>query len=325
MKQRKSVSKTTKHQLYEDEEQNTFYNECPMHKMQKLDESDLLETSSQVLEASNYSYDFKEIDFNLEPFHKEQSAAKPETKLVNESTSTSFAFIKNDKILSDLNHICDKPIQTKYIEEDNIFKKEIHAISDLLKDTTKLSHPTHFAESDTLPIENLRILFNSLTFKNYDFSNGAFNSESATILYEQLYKVNVYISKTTSREFLIYFGFPFYLSIRINMFDKIFTTRKNINKLLQKREEIDKIIYYSTNMGVNLLDVITATRFIYFITKKKYFTSGFDLISKLLLTIKNNKINYKKLIFNKVIFNFDRFIRLYKQILQKISMVSILD
>jgi len=340
-----AVTKRTKHRLDEYDEADTFEHECPMHKMQKLDESELQETSTQVQDVSDYSHELKEFDFDLESFLREQSIRKTiqaatlavpavatsVATLAHVPKPTSFSIIKNDKILAELNYICDEPIKTISAKDDETAKKDIQLIADLLQDTvkpTKFIAPAcildPFEKSEAILTANLKMLFNSLIFKNYDFSKGAFDPDSASILYEQLYKVNVYINKTETREFTIYFGFPFYLSIRINILGKIFIARKNIYKLLEKSEEIEKIHYYSANTGFNILDVITAAKFIGFIITR-YFTSGFDLLSKLLHTIEIYKTNSEKLTFNKVTLSFERFVRLYKQVIKNISMVPIRD
>jgi hypothetical protein len=317
-----AVSKTTKHRLDEYDERNTFETECPMYKVQKLDESELqkgqlipnhLEALSQVL--LDNTYQFKEIDFDLESFLKELST------LQGAESDTPSITIKDDKTLAELKVICDEPIKTTSVEEYEIVKKDIQKIADFLQDTYTIE------TSDKLEAnfnDKLKMLFNSLIFKNYDFSKGAFNPESETILYKQLYKVNVYINKTETREFTIYFGFPFYLSIRINMLGEVFIARKNIYKLLEKSEEIDKIHYYSANTGFNVLDLITALKFIGIITSK-YFATGFDLLSKLLQTIEKYKTNSEKLTFNNVKLNFNRFVSLYKKVITNLSTIPFQD
>jgi len=326
------IKKTTKHQL--DEYADTFAHEYPMHKLQKLEESELKETPTHSQGLLEDSYQFKEIDFDLESFLKDISTIPTDAPAAHAALATSAPFspnsitIKNDKTLTELMQICNTPIKSESMEEDEIVKKDIQKIVDLLQDAYKSYSHTYtldtFDKSDTNFNDKLKILFNTLIFKNYDFSKGAFNPESETILYKQLYKVNVYINKTQTREFTIYFGFPFYLSIRINMLGKVFIIRKNIYKLLEKSEELEKIHYYSTNTGFNILDVITAAKFIGLIVTK-YFANGFDLLSRLLHTIEIYKTNSEKLTFNKVTINFKRFVKLYKQVIKNISIVPCRD
>jgi hypothetical protein len=322
------TTKQTKHRLDEYEEQSTFDHESPMHKAQKLDDAELQEILTQVQDENG---NFKEINFDVESFLKELSETTTIPSPVADATSShslGSASIKIDKTLDELTRICDAPIEKTTVEEYEIIEKEIQKISDELKETAKPSTFVNvsktFEKSEAIFIENLKMLYNSLIFKNYDFSKGAFNHESATILYEQLYKVNVYISKTYTREFAIYFGFPFYLSVRVNMLGEVFIARKNIYKLLENREEIEQIHYYSNNTGFNILDVITASKFIEIITKKK-FASGFDLLSILLHIIEMYKINSEKLTFNKVTLNFEKFVILYKQVIKNLYIVPIRD
>ena len=322
------ITKQTKHRLDEYEEQSTFDHESPMHKAHKLDDAELQEILTQVQDENG---NFKEIDFDVESFLKELSETTTIPSPVADAASShslGSASIKIDKTLEELTRICDAPIEKTTVEEYEIIEKEIQKISDELKETAKPSTFVNvsktFEKSEAIFIENLKMLYNSLIFKNYDFSKGAFNLESATILYEQLYKVNVYISKTYTREFAIYFGFPFYLSVRVNMLGEVFIARKNIYKLLEKREEIEKIHYYSANTGFNILDVITASKFINIITRQK-FASGFDLLSILLHIIEMYKINSEKLTFNKVTLNFEKFVILYKQVIKNLYIVPIRD
>lgn len=323
------ITKQTKHRLDEYEEQSTFDHESPMHKAHKLDDAELQEILTQVQDENG---NFKEIDFDVESFLKELSTTTITIPVPAANVASSSEFgstsIKFDKTLMELIRICDAPIEKTTVEEYEIIEKEIQKISDELKETAKPSTFVNvsktFEKSEAIFIENLKMLYNSLIFKNYDFSKGAFNLESATILYEQLYKVNVYISKTYTREFAIYFGFPFYLSVRVNMLGEVFIARKNIYKLLEKREEIEKIHYYSANTGFNILDVITASKFINIITRQK-FASGFDLLSILLHIIEMYKINSEKLTFNKVTLNFEKFVILYKQVIKNLYIVPIRD
>ena len=322
------TTKQTKHRLDEYEEQSTFDHESPMHKVHKLDKTELQEILTQVQDEHGNS---KEIDIDVGSFLKEifETTTIPSPVAdVASSHALGSASIKIDKTLEELARICDAPIEKTTVEEYEIIEKEIQKISDELNETTKQSTFVNvsktFEKSEAIFTENLKILYNSLIFTKYDFSKGAFNLESATILYEQLYKVNVYISKSYTKEFAIYLGFPFYLSIRVNVLGEIFIARENIYKLLEKREEIEKIHYYSTNTGFNILDVITASKFINIITRKK-FTSGVDLLSILLHIIEMYKINSEKLTFNKATLNFKKFVILYKKVIKNLYRIPIRD
>ena len=324
------VPKTTiKHKHRIDDEDDVFDYEYLIHKAQKLDESELQEMLTQVQDENG---NFKEIDFDVESFLRELSTTTTTIPVPAATMASSSEFgstsIKFDKTLMELIRICDAPIEKTTSEEYEIIEKEIQKISDELKETAKPSTLVNvsntFEKSQEPLIENLRVLFNSLVFKTYDFSEGVFNFNLETILYEQLYKVNVYIKKTEACECLIYFGFPFYLSIRINMQGIIFISRKDIYKKLEKREPIEQNHYYSSNTGISILDVITASKFISLITSKN-FASGFDLLSKLLHTIEQYKQNSETLEFNKLSINFERFVKLYKKSIKIVSVVPICE
>ena len=300
---------TKKHHIdYED----TFADECPMYKAQRLDFEP-----------------FAEINFDVEAFIESITTQSTSPSIIVDKTAlnSKFEICKEScKTLEELNRICDAPIEKKSDDEDKIILKEIQKISNELKATAKTPAfkpvSTIFEKRQSIFNDNLRVLFNSLVFKNYDFSKGMFNPELDFILYEQLYKVNVYIKKTETREFSIYFGFPFYVSIRVNMEGKIFIARKDIYQQLENRDEMEKIHYYSANTGFNILDVITASKFINLVITK-YFKSGFNLLAKLMHTLEQYKQNSEKLKFNKIKLNFERFIRLYKQITTNIVLIPI--
>jgi len=334
-----SVSKSKqpiKHKLDDYDEHHMFElcaHEYPMHKVQKLDESELLEAFTQVQTGINHgidnSYPLKEIDFDLESFLREISTIPPVLSTEPAVYAELATQIKNDKTLVELNLICDEPIKTKSIEEDKLVEKAIQKIVNVLKKastststSTSISGTT--AKSDAILIQRLKILFNTLVFKTYDFSKDVFKTELETVLYEQLYKVNVNIRKTETREFKIYFGFPFYLSIRVNVLGNIFIARNNIYTKIETREEIDKIHSYSSNTGFNVLDIITTAKFIGLIMSK-YFASGFDLVSKLIHIMDVYKMNSKKLEFNKSQINFEIFVKLYKKAINIISEIPIRD
>lgn len=164
----------------------------------------------------------------------------------------------------------------------------------------------------------LRIIFNSLVFKNYDFSKDSFQPELKTILYEQIYKVYVCIQKIETIGFVIYFGFPFYISISINIEDKIFISRKDIYEQLEKQDELDNINYYALYTEFNSLDIITVVKFINLIMCK-YFKTGFDLLCKLINILEQYKILSDNIEFNKIKINFKKFVGLYKKIIINIS------
>jgi hypothetical protein len=324
------ITKQTKHRRDEYEEQNSFEHHSPIHKVHKLDDA---ESQEIPIRFQDLHCNFNEIDFDVESFLKELSA--PTTILdstadeVSSSVLCSASSIKIDKTLAELMCICDAPIKKTTVEEYEIIEKDIQKISDELKEAAKpsifVNVSNTFEKSEDILTENLKMLYNSLIFKNYDFSKGEFNPKPATILYEQLYKVNVYISKAhTQEEFAIYFGFPFYLSIRINVLGEVFIVRKELYKQLETLENIKKKHYYSDNTILNILDVITASKFINIITSNK-FVSGFNLLSMLIQTIEMYKINSKKLIFNKVILNFEKFVILYKQVIKNLYRIPILD
>ena len=303
----KSILKTTttKHHI-DYEECDVLENEFPMYKAQRL----------------NFE-PFEEIDFDVEAFIESINAQSTITPIVVDKTAltSKFGFCKEScKILDELNRICDAPIEKISVEEDEIILKEIQKISNELKATTPVFMT--FEKRQAIFIDNLRILFNSLVFKNYDFSNGKFNPDSETILYEHLYKVNVYIKTTEALEFSIYFGFPFYVSIHINVKGKIFISRNDIYQQLENRDEIAQIHYYATNTGFNILDVITTYKFINLILTK-YFISGFDLFSILMHTLEQYKQNSDINKFNKIKLNFERFVQIYKQIITNIELVPI--
>jgi hypothetical protein len=353
-----TVLKTTKHRLDDDNKINTFENdyEFPMHKVQKIDDSELQEALAQVQCGLD---NFKAIDFDVESFI-ENLATKttiPLDELVSASASesasallqvpnttsdtsdtsdtsaisaTSDTSIKNDKTLPELIHMYYEPISIKKIsvEEEKIVEKEIQDIADTLKDTSKSVSRAYMLntckKSEAILIAKLNMLFNSLVFKTYDFSKDGFNPKSATVLYEQLYKVNVYIRQTETMEHKIYIGFPFYLSMHINMLGKIFIARNDIYKKIDTHEAIDKIHYYSSNTGFNILDLVTTSKFIRLITSNN-FVSGFDLVSKLIHIMDLYKLNSDKLKFNKLKINFERFAKLYKKAINIVSEIPIRD
>ena len=324
------MPKPAKHRLDEQE--------CSIHKVQKLDATtsqDPFTDAQKELFQSFYQLKKKEVD--LESYLQEQSAKAPTAPIVDVSTdiqvadtSTNFTIIKNTKTLAELNDICNEPIITMNDEEAQTVRNEIQKIANLLKNISKpkLSQYQHipgpFEITEANFTSNLKILYNSLLFKHYDFTKGAFNPEKATILYGQIYKVNVYLNQTANKEFTIYFGFPFYLSLRLNTSEKVFISRRNIYKILENREEIEKIHFYSDNTGFNVLDVITAAKFIDLIISK-YFVSSVDLLTKLLHILELYKINSDKIKHNKIQFNFERFATLYKQVIKNISMIPILN
>jgi len=313
------MPKTTKHRLED--------NEYIMHKMQKLDELELQKILTPVQGGNADSYQLKELDFDIESFIKEISTMTASVSAI--PPAVPAVAIKNNKTLVELKDICDETIKPTSVEEDEIIKKDIQKIAEFLRDTHKTSSHRYTINTFDKLEENfntkLAMLFNILIYKNYDVSKSDFNPDSATILYKQLYKVNVYIQKIETGESKIYFGFPFYLTIHINILGKVFMTRKNIYKLFEKSDEIDKIHYYTDNTGFNILDMITAAKFIGFVITN-YFTSGADLMSKLLHTIEIYKMNPEKIRFNNVVLNFERFFKLYKQVItQNISLIPIRD
>jgi hypothetical protein len=326
---KKTVISKTKRKFDEQEEQSISINEYSMPKIQKLHKSKLFselsisnhqETHTQIPRVIDYFYQLEELD--LELFLKEISTIPAADYTIPSK------LIKNDKTLAELNYICDKPsnkpIKKSSTKEDDIVEIEIQKIQDSLKKISKSNSNEYknkyFEKSETILIKNLKILFNSLIFRNNDFSRSEFNPESATILYKHLYKVNIHISKTKTKEFKIYFGFPFYLSIHINIFGKILIERKNIYKLLEDKNEIQNIHYYSTNTGFNTLDLITTSKFINLITNN-YYLSGFDLLKNLLNLIEHYSANTDKLIFNEVSINFEKFVILYTQVIKNITIV----
>lgn len=324
------LKRTVKHRIDEYDSLDTFEDECPMHKITKLDD-DFLESvlpEPNIANASDDIQDFdpsQKLDFDLESFLQSQAIIpNPASHNVQDPVLTTLPpSIKQDKTLAELAIICDEPIKKTSPEEDKKVEDEIKQIANSLKDISKSSLFAHISKSseklEKILIENLKILYNTLVFKNYDFSKGEFNPESANVLYEHLYKVNVHIRKTEKREFTIYFSFPFYVFIRINMQGTIFIGRDNIYKKLEKTEEIDTI-HYSSNNGYNILDVITAAKFICLITNK-YFSSGFALISKLTHTLEKYRNNSQKIEFNKININFERFLRLYKQLIKSVAII----
>lgn len=330
-----SVSKQlTKRRIDDYDEHHMFEpiaHEYPMHKIQKLDESELQEALTNVQSGINYgidnSYPLKEIDFDLESFLGEISTI-PTTLSTKPAVCAELATqIKNDKTLAELIHMCNEPIKTISVKEEKMVEKEIQEIKTALKAISKSSYVYMFRpceKSEAILIERLKMLFNTLVFIRYDFSKSVFNPESEIVLYEQLYKVNVHIRKNATREFKIYFGFPFYLSISIDIQGKIFIARNNIYKKLEMREEIEKIHYYSSNTSFGTLDVITSAKFINLITSK-YFASGFDLVSKLIHIMDVYKLNSKKLEFNKLKINFEIFVKLYKKAINIVSEIPIRD
>ena len=309
--------KTRKHRLDDYDSESTveeFTNEFHINKILRTDELDygfdLLDSCIGETELENL--DGYDVELFLKTYCEPQSS------------------VESDKTLAELNRICDEPIKTTE-EEQKTMDKELQLIIRELEDitgiypspSTKIIKPSK--KSETIIMDNLKILFNSLVFARYDFSNSdGFYPEKATVLYEQLHKVNVYINKTLRREYMIYLGFPFYMSIRINTFGKIFVARNDVYKQLEQRTEIDKIHCNSPTTGFNILDVITAEKFIRLVLSK-YFSTGFELLEQLLHTIEQYKINSDKLQFNTLKLNFDRFAKLYNHFFSAFTIVPIRD
>jgi hypothetical protein len=294
-----AAPKTTKHRL--DDEHNdytaleTFEHECPMHKVQKLDESELQEGCGLLNPNHSVVFDQDHGVFNPASFLRDN------TFIVIPVSASCATSIKNETTLAELNSICDEPIKTTSAE----VRKDI-------------------STAEAIMCRHLKMLFYSLVFKSYDSAKEGFNSESATVLYEQIYKINIDIRKTAGREFIIYFGFPFYVTININIFGNILITRNNILKKLENPEEIGNIQYYSSIAEFNILDVLTTAKLISLIIRQR-FLSGFNLLSKLLHTIEKYKTNSDKLPNNKISVNFERFVKLYKKIIKSVSIIPIQD
>lgn len=296
--------KTRKHHLDDYDAQKTlgeFDNECPIYKIQKIDETDLdfglLDSSDSQIQLP-ILYDF-DVELFLKTFVEPQSISE------------------SDKTLAELNRICDEPIKTTEENKKHI-EKELQLIVSELKDIVEISPFSKISKtsekSGTILTDNLKMLFNLLVFTHYDFVKGdGFNPEKEVILYEQLYKVNVYINKSAAREYTIFLGFPFYVFIRVNIFGKIFVARNDVYKKLEQRAEIEKIHRNSPNTGFNILDIITAEKFIRLVLSK-YFSSGFDLLKQLEHTLEQYKKHSHKLKFNKLEINFERFVMLYKHL-----------
>jgi hypothetical protein len=290
-----------------------FDDECPLYKIPRLVEL-----------AESFDPKCDVVGSILDEFLETQAAIfTPSPKSTSTSTSTIKTDtklakeIKDDSTLSALNHICTEPVVGDTNAESAILQ-----IAESLKEKPKYAR----AEDKTqeyyysVLIKNLRILYNSLVFKNYDFSKGAFNPDCATVLYEQLYKVNIYIRKNELHEFVIYIGFPYYLTICINLVGKVSVSRKNIYKLLDKVSEIEMIHYCSANTGYNVLDIISTSNFIGLMTRN-YFKNGFDLLSKLIHLMNNYKLSNGHSNNNKIALSLEQFCRLYKQAINYISFI----
>lgn len=309
-KHKADLSATTKKHHIVYEEDNIPNNEYPSYKTPRLDFEPL-----------------QEIDFDVEEFIKTISSKSLPPIVVDKkpSLTSTFEFEESCETIKKLIRICNAPIEKKSIEEDKIISKEIEKITNELQSITNTIKPekTIFEIKESKFINNLQLLFNYLIFNNNILLHEIFNPVLATILYEQMYKVNVYIKKQETGEFLIYFTFPFYLSININTEGKIFITRKDIYQQLENHDEIDKIKYHLKNISFYTLDLITTSKFINLIIYNNYFKSGYDLLSKLIHTLEQYKLNSATLEFNKIKINFDKFVMLYKKITKNIELIPI--
>jgi hypothetical protein len=336
-------SRFTKRKFENYEESDKSDKESPIykaHKLNELNESSFIYYQYELYYPRAllyYMHELKENTFDLDIFLQNQTVITPTLAPIPRPVHIPIfinSFIcsvaETYHTLTELNRICEEPIKKICTEEDKLIEKEITKIAKSLKDNSKIYQHEYGnllktnEHTEIILIEGLKKIFNTLVFRNYDFVDGGFNPEHQHILYEQVYKVSIYIRKSETGEIIIYFRFPFYVLIRINTVGKIFTSRNNIFKKFETVDEIEKIHYSSTNTGFNTLDLITAAKFIRLITSS-YFKSGLDLFSKLTHILEIYKRNADALEYNKLPLNFKRFVNLYKQVITNTFVVPIRD
>jgi len=210
--------------------------------------------------------------------------------------------------------------------------------------------------------QKLLCIFRALVYKNFDFSKNYFDINNGTILYNQIPRVSIHIThnevsekimeyfdlleKQTTinngntslahkftmnilekenkllKEIIVNFGYPFYTIIRVNNKGGFTYYRKEPYSNLTVYENIDKIIYNTTNTSLNNLDLIMASNIIAKMVKAK-FKNGNDFLSILIHCINFCKNSNDKILYSNKVIDFKGFYNLHQKIALEFEQIPI--
>jgi hypothetical protein len=185
-------------------------------------------------------------------------------------------------------------------------------------------------------------LFRSIVYRTFDMSKDFYNIDNGFVIFENIFKVKIYISKQDNtfdldsyfqlmqsglshnsimdtleadkkikKEFTIYFDFPFYITIKIDSQGDFICYRKQFDSLHNSIRFIDSVLYNASSTTYQCLDIILANNFISQITNKK-FDKGIDYFTNLINLIQLYKFHGKSLPYTKNKIYFEEFYSIYK-------------
>ncbi len=280
-----------------------------------------------------------------------------------ESISKDECSIKNDVYFTDLNKIIKEEPENP--DDEKTKNAEIINIASKLKVIDKKS----FLEKKLIGCEpneiiykiKLLALFRSIVYRTYDMSKNHFDVDDGFILYEDLFKVKIHITKSESadniidyftaldsarsagatahnihlqsmnmleqkqkiiKHFLIHFGFPFYIFIKIDNLGNMTYFRKDFMNMLDNSKDIDSVLYSSSSSSYNNLDVMMSNNIIRYLINNVY-KSGFDFLSTLIHIIQSFRHNNDKISINKQKIYFQDFYKIYRTISKNISAIPL--
>ena len=198
-------------------------------------------------------------------------------------------------------------------------------------------------------------LFRILMFKYNNLEDPFIEINYGYILYQDMVKVKVYMTKcnkdtlitknfnehfkqvqftltsnnpisTTAqnnltKQFLIYFTFPFYTFIKIDALGNFMVFRKEPSIIPGKDEDLDTIIYNSTT-SYNSLDLAIVNNLIQNVIYNK-FKNGFEFIMYLSFLLEYYRSFKHNIIINSYKLNFQDFCKLYNILRNNLSTIPI--
>jgi hypothetical protein len=279
---------------------------------------------------------------------------------------------KSDPFITQLNKIIntETEIETGENKTEENKTEENKKISDIACELMAIPMPKNNlvtkhlnnCDSNELPFKiKILSLFRAMVFRTFNPVVCNYDVDDGFILYEDIFKVKVYItkcevaddiidyftamsaikynlttefnlhmqtmnildqSKQTSKQFIIHFGFPFFIFIKIDSKGTCEWYRKNFMETLETSKNIDTILYSSTNTSYNNLDIVIANNLILHLLQGN-FKKGIDFMSVLVHNIHSFRINSHKIFLNKRRIYFKNFYDIYNTIRTNIATIPV--
>lgn len=280
----------------------------------------------------------REIDCDIDVTEQEQKQkkfCKNACDILEEIDDTLFP--KNEP--DDITRIVNSNLpEKKAIKEIAVKLTEINAKSS--PSMTKIFEKCNPLEREFK--KKIPALFRSMVYRTFDMSKDFYDVDDGFIVFEDIFKVKIYISKQnnavdiegyfqlmesgmshenimltlekdkkTKKEFSIYIGFPFFITIKIDSQGGFTYFRKQFDSQLNGDCNVDSILYNGTSTTYQCLDIILANNFIGQLTYRK-FSRGIDCLMTLIKLLQTYKVYGHTAPYNKNKIYFEEFYSIYK-------------